>query len=351
MQGPDEPGAALTIRECINQEHDMATVKQADHMTLSEVLQLQRYNGEAAFMRDLEKRSILMRLLPWYPTSDGDLHKGVKATKLPTGAFGAYNKGIPTSSASTTAYEETIKFYELKSDVDVRFFEGRSEEQARRVRAGRDAMYARGFMQGFANEVVNCDGIDAKSVKGLIPRRDVIDSKLVYDAGGTTDGKLGSIIFIRPGEDGVNLRYPTGHGPAFKTTDMGIVPAFELDSDGRITGSFNAYETVFRVFYTIDIPDDDALIRLANIPSDTALTKTIVDQIIDIVNSLDNQGEGYFALAPQKIIGQFWKYLNDKSNIAFSKREVEHMGAPTYIFNTPFFSEEYMLDTESKVTA
>ena len=69
------------------------------------------------------------------------------------------------------------------------------------------------------------------------------------------------------------------------------------------------------------------------------------------MNSLDNQGEGYFALAPQKIIGQFWKYLNDKSNIAFSKREVEHMGAPTYIFNTPFFSEEYMLDTESKVTA
>ena len=329
----------------------MATVKQADHMTLSEVLQLQRYNGEAAFMRDLEKHSILMRILPWYPTSDGDLHKGVKATKLPRGAFGAYNKAIPTSTASTTEYEETIKFYELKSDVDVRFFEGRSEEQARRVRAGRDAMYARGFMQGLADEIVNCDGIDAKSVKGLIPRRGNLEEGLVLDAGGTTDGKLGSIIFIRPGEDGVNLRYPTGHGPSFKITDRGVVPAFELDDEGKIVGSFNAYETVFRVFYTIDIPDDEALIRLANIPSDTALTKTIVEQIIDIVNSFPNQGEGYVAFAPEQIVAQFWKYLNDKSNIAFSKREVEHMGAPTYIFNTPFFAEEYMTATESKVVA
>ena len=320
-------------------------------MTLSEVLQLQRYTNEAAFMKDLEKDSILMRLLGWYPTSHGAVHKGAKATKLPKGAFGAYNKAIPTSSSSTTEYEETIKFYELKSDVDERFFQGMSEEEAKKARAGRDAIYAKGFMQGFANEVVNCYGIDAKSVKGHIHRRNTIDGKYTYDAGGTTDGKLGSIIFIRPAEDGVNLRYPTGAGPNLKIIDKGSIPTLEIDENGDIQGTFNALETIFRVFYTIDIPDDSALIRLANIPTDQALSKAIVEQIIDIVNSLDKQGAGYFALAPQKVIGQFWKYLLDKNNIAFSKQSVEHMGAPTFIFNTPFFTEEYMLDTEKKVTA
>ena len=329
----------------------MATPFNADHMTLSEVLQLQRYNYESAFLRDLEKRSILMRTLPWYPTSDGDLHRGVKATKLPTGAFGAFNAAIPTSSASTTEYEETIKFYELKSDVDVRFFEGRTEEQGRRIRAARDIMYARGFAQGLAHEIVTCDGVDSKSVKGLLPRRNKLVDGLVYDAGGTASGSLGSILFVRPGDDGVNLRYPSAAGPSFKIMDKGQVQAFQTDSTGKIVGSFNALETVFRCFYTIDIPDDDALIRLANIPATTALTKAIVEQIIDIVNEMDNQGEGYIAFAPNAIIAQFWKYLNDKSNIAFSKREVETMGAPTYIFNVPFFAEEYMTATEDQITA
>ena len=174
---------------------------------------------------------------------------------------------------------------------------------------------------------------------------------LVYDAGGTASGSLGSILFVRPGDDGVNLRYPSAAGPSFKIMDKGQVQAFQTDSTGKIVGSFNALETVFRCFYTIDIPDDDALIRLANIPATTALTKAIVEQIIDIVNEMDNQGEGYVAFAPNAIIAQFWKYLNDKSNIAFSKREVETMGAPTYIFNVPFFAEEYMTATEDQITA
>lgn len=326
----------------------MATFLNPEHMTLSEALELQRYDGSTAFVNELEKKSVLTQVMPWYPTSHGDLHKGVKATAIPEGKFGAINKAVPTGIASTKEYTETIKMFELKSDVDTRILEGTSPEKARAIRAGRDKLYTMGFMQSFANNVVTCDGKSDDSVKGLLPRRGKVDGKYTYTLGGASN--VGSILLIRPGEDGVCFRYPSEAGvPNFTMKDMGIVQAFEKDSAGKIVGSFPAYETLLRLFYLIDVVDDEALQRIANVPTAAALTDDNIDSIIDVVNGLPNQGAGYIAFAPKKVIGQFWKYLNRKDNIAFSKNEVEGMGRPTSIFNVPFFEEEFMSANESVV--
>lgn len=330
----------------------MATFISSDHMKLSEALQLQNYKNEASFIKDVEKRSKLMQILPWYPTQDGSiLHKGVKAASLPKGRFGAINRAIPTGQASTRNYEVSCKFYELKSDVDVRIFEGMTEEKARQVRAGRDRLYALGYMQSLANEIITNDGTDPDSMMGILPRRasTAVDPDHVISAGGTSDNKNGSILLIRPGEDGVCLRYPTASGPNMKVLDMGVVTALELDSTGKPLGSFPAYETIWRTYYGIDVNDDDALYRIVNVPTNKALTKTQIDTVIDVVNTLDDGGQGYIALCPKEIIAQFWKYLNDKGNIAFSKREVEGMGQPTYLFNVPLFYEEYMSSNEGVI--
>lgn len=326
----------------------MATFLSAEHMTLSEALQLRGYTGEAAFVRNLEKTSKIMQMLPWYATSTGtDVHKGIKAASLPKGKFGAINKAVPTGIASTQGYEERVKLYELKSDVDARLLEGSSSDEAKRLRAGRDKLYSMGYLQGLAEAIVTNDGSDVDSVKGLLARRAKVDSSTVISAGGNTANKMGSILFIRPGEDGVNLRYPTNAGANMKVMDMGLVTALELSSTGTVVGSFPAFETIWRTYYAIDVPDEKALIRLCNVPTTTALTKTEIDLVIDVVNSLPNDGQGYVAFMPKEIRAQLWKYLNDKGNIAFSKREVEGMGAPEHIFNVPCFSDDFMTATEA----
>lgn len=328
----------------------MATFLSPDHMTLSEALELQVSKDDAAFIREVEKKSALTQIVPWYPTSNGDVHKGVKATALPAGKFGAINAAVPTGTAATKAYEEGVKVFELKSDVDTRITQSRSKEQAARIRSGRDRLYGMGFMQSFADNVVNNAGTDPDSVMGILARRSVIDGKYVINAGGTTTNKVGSILLMRPGEDGFNFRYPDTY-PSFEKQDLGIVQAMAKDSSGNITGTFPAWETLWRLYYCMDCPDDEALIRIVNVPSTTAMTTATRDVLIDTINSLKNQGQGYVAFGPKQIVGSFWKYIADKSNIAFSQREVEHMGRPSFIFNVPFFAEEYFSGTEALITA
>ena len=323
----------------------MATFLSAEHMTLSEALQLQGYTGQASFIKGLEKSSKIMQMLPWFPTSEGtDVHKGVKAASLPKGSFGAINKAVATGQAATVGYEERVKVYELKSEVDTRILEGRSAEEAKRIRAGRDKLYSTGYLQGLANEIVACDGTDPDSVKGLLARRTKVDDKIVFKGSGSAN--VGSILFIRPGEDGVNLRYPTNAGANMSIQDMGIIQALAYGANGTVTGTYPAYQTIWRTYYAIDNPDDMALIRLCNLPTKTAIQKSDIELMIDIVNSLPNEGQGYVAFMPKEIKAQLWKYLNDKTNIAFTKKEVEGMGAPEHIFNVPCFSDDYMTANE-----
>ena len=101
----------------------MATFLSSDHMTLSQALEYQRYDGTLSFVRELEKRSRLMQMIPWYPSSDGAVHKGARATSLPEGKFGAINKAVPTGYGATTEYTESIGVYELASFVDERILD------------------------------------------------------------------------------------------------------------------------------------------------------------------------------------------------------------------------------------
>ena len=324
----------------------MPTFINPDHLTLSQALELQQYDSAAKFVKSVEKKSTLAQLLPWLPTSHGDLHKGVKAASLPNGSFGAINKAIAGGNASTLAYEETVKVFELKNVIDRRLLDGRKAEDAAKIREARDRLFGMGFMQSFAKELVTNDGTSADAVKGLLPRRNALGDYCI-SAGGTStnNGHLGDILFIRPGEDGICLRYPGNAGkPNFRQEDLGLINELQLSSTGTVLGSYPAYETIWQLYYLMDIFDDKSVIRLCNIPTNTAMTSAMVNNVIDISATLPENGEGYFAIAPKKVIAQFQKYCLDKNNIAFSYQEVQGMGRPMHIFNIPLFPEEYMPD-------
>lgn len=330
----------------------MPTFINPDHMTLSQSLELRQYDSAAKFTKAVEKKSVLTQLMPWFATSHGDLHKGVKATSLPDGNFGAINRAVLGGNASTKSYEETIKEFELKNDVDMRILESLSTEDAAKVRAARDRLFSMGFMQSFANKVVTCAGTGINEIMGLLPRRPKLDETngLCYGAGGT-GATNGSILFIRPGEDGVCFRYPSNSGkPNFNQQDMGIVQIPTFDSSNAFIGMYPAYETMWKLFYLLDIFDESSVVRIANIPTNAAMAATQINKIIDAVSTLPDNGQGYFAIAPREVIAQFQKYCLDKNNATFSYQEIQGMGRPMHIFDIPLFKEPYMPANETALT-
>ena len=319
----------------------MATFLSPDHMTLAQALEYLRYDGSLSFFRKLEKRSWPRQMMPWFPTSDGAVHKGVRATALPEGKFGVINKAVPTGYGASTEYTESVGVYELASFVDTRILQGRSQEEADRIRAARDEYQLRGFLQGLAKNIITAPK-STDGVTGLLARRGKVDGEHTISMG-ATGADVGSILFVRFGDDGVSCRYPSASSPNVVLEDLGQQPGIDTNDDGTFAGTFPSLATLIRVFYAVDVADDDALVRVVNVPTKTALSAAQVGQLVDIINvNLDDMGAGYVAFAPKQIISQFQKYLLDKNNINFSRRQIEGMGAPTELLGVPFFYEEFM---------
>lgn len=318
----------------------------SQNMKLSEVQMLAGNKASANFLELVEKKSKLMQVLNWYPTSHGDVHKGVKVSELPEGGFVGYNMGVPTSHASTMDYSATTHFYELMSKVDERFFDGLNTEQADNLRHNKDMLYTQGYMQGLAKEIIRGTGSTLDSERGLLERRNKIGDYCI-DMGGTS-GKLGSILIIRPAEDGVCLRYPNNANKGF-TIESDDEPHWVKAEVGD--GEFKAYTTLYRTNYLIDVASDKALVRLANIPATTAFDQAMMDKVADALDALAENDEGYVAFAPKQIITQLKKYERDKSNVYFSREQFEQLGTPMHIYGIPIFPEAHMTINESKVTA
>lgn len=333
----------------------MATFLDPDAMTMSEAYQITAGDDDAGFFSFLkreEKKSVILDLLPWYETSTGgELHQGTRAISAPKGDFRAINGPIASGHSASESYEERIKSYELKSEVDIDLIDiYGTPEQRRKIRDRNDKLNLIGFTMGLAEAIALNPGTDPKSCKGLLPRRASLDSKYVIDAGGK-DGALGSILLMRPAEDGVNLRYNSGMGKdaILSLQDLGKHPVPSYDTNGNNLGNHYAYVSLLRANYGIDIADNDALIRICNIPTDKALTEDILDIVIDIVSGLPQQGQGYIALMPAKIRAQYWKFLKNKNNVYYTSREIEGMGSPLHLLNVPLFDEGYMSANEEKV--
>ena len=325
----------------------MANFLSPDFMTLSESLEITQHNDLASFLKPLEKKSNFMKMCPWYPSSDGSLHKGSRVTLLPEGKNGHINGPIASGKMGGMAYQETVKMFELESTVDSRLFEHKTAEEAEKLRMTKDQGDLKGYMQSFAKNVLLSDGKAADDPIGFINRRKKL-SDYCKDMGGVTSGKLGSLFFIRFGEDGVNLRYPSNAGNGFTRDDKGelLTPIVEAGTPGWMY----AFHSLYRTFYMPDLADDKAFIRAANIPTDAKMTDVIMDKLIEIVNeTLEDDGEGYICLGPPNLVSQFQKYLKDKNNINFSQKEIEGMGKPTFLLNVPFFKENYLLTNETKI--
>lgn len=325
-----------------------------DHMTLSQALELQQYDSAAKFMASLEKKSTLTQLIPWYPTSHGLLHKGVKATSLPEGDFVSFNQGTPGGNASTESYEVSVKSFELSNTIDKRFFRNMDATGAAKMREARDRMFALGFMQSFSKHVINNDGTRPDACKGLLARRDVLDNILTIDMGGTaTDsGTMTSMLLIKPGDDGICFRYPSAAGvPNFSQEDVGEIQIINTDPNtGKFISSYTALKTVWQLSYLIDIFDENSLIRLVNIPSQTAMSSSMVNKFIDVFANL-KEPERYFGLASPQCIAQFQKYCLDKNNINFTYESVQGLGSPVSILGTKVFRDDYLVNNETRFTS
>jgi len=315
----------------------MSVIVSSQMMNIVEAHKREGYTDSISFLLELAMCNDLLQFAPWYPSSDGNFHKSIKAVRLGKGAFTKINGSIPTISSTSDTVTEPVTFYQADSLVDDSLLKGVKDKAA--VRDSEDVANTQGFLNDWLYQVLyNTDITDG--IKGLAARRAAIDSKYTWSGGGDT-GNQSSLYLMEFGKTGFNFRYPSGARPGISMDDRGM--HYVESPDGN--GSMWAWLRHFELIAGMEIKDERALQRLANI-SVTADTITH-GKWIKMKNQLPNRGKDAVGFCNRTIHAIIETAAYDKSNGAFSIQDIEGFGPVTRFVGIPVMMMESILDTES----
>lgn len=311
----------------------MATILSTSHLNLAEAQKRALYDGSRNILAELEQTHELLKVAPWYPSSNGSIHKYVKAKKLGKGGFVDVNGPIPTLSSQADVEIMQICDYEGLSKVDEKLL--LNAEDPASVRNSEDLMNAEGMMTDWESKLVYGDG----EFKGLAQLRPAVEAKRVWDCGGT-GANCTSAWLVEWGEHGVNLRYPNAAQPGFINEDRGRA----LTSAPAGNGDMFAWLRYFAIRAGLHVYNEKCLLRQASItsakPFDTAMA-------IEMKNTLPHKGKFATWLVNSTVMSQMENALFQKANVAYSRREIEGFGPVLECFGIPVICVDAITDTEA----
>lgn len=315
----------------------MSVIVSTQMMNIVEAHKREGFTTKLEFLLELAKRNDLLQFAPWYTSSDGAFHKSLKAVRLGKGKFTKINGPVPTISSSSDTVTDPITYYQADSIVDDTLL--KTAKDRTKVRDSEDVANTQGFLNDWLYQLIyNTDATDG--LLGFAPRRPSIDNKYTWSAGGTT-GNQSSMYLMEFGQQGFNFRYPEGARPGISTDDRGRVRVSTPDG----TGSMWAWIRHFEMIAGIEIKDERALQRLANVLV-TSTTITAAN-FIKMKNQLPNRGKDAVAFCNRTIHSIIENSAYEKSNMAYSIRDVEGFGPVTRFVGIPVMMMESILDTES----
>lgn len=320
----------------------MATIISDSHLNLAEAQKREHYDGSAAIIAELEKTCDLLKVAPWFIASNGTYHTYVKAKKLGGGSFVQANGGIPTLSSQTDVEVLQICDFEAISKIDEKTIN--TAKYPEKVRDSEDLLNAQGFLQSWTEKLMYGDGVNPDAFKGLAQLRPNLEENRVFDAGGT-ESACTSAWLIEFGEHAMNFRYPDASHPGLTNEDRGLTAG--VAEDGNTIYTWNR---LFSMKAGVQIFDERAVLRMANIKADGSKPFDI-SIAIQMKNALPHRGAGAAWFVNRTVMSQIEKQLYDKSNISYSRREVEGFGPIAYVLGIPVLLWDDILDTETALTA
>lgn len=317
----------------------MATILSNSHLNLAEAQKRALYDGSRGILAELEETNEILKVAPWYPSSNGSIHKYVKAKALGKGGLVDVNGAIPTLSSQADVEIMQILDYEGLSKIDEKLLSDSENPEA--VRNSEDLMNAEGFMNEYMSMVIYGKG----DFKGFANLRPALETKRVWSAGGS-GSDVTSAWLVEWGEHGVNFRYPNAATPGFINEDRGRQLVKSADNAGEMF----AWLRFFAIKSGLHIYNEKCLLRMANI--ETSGSSNLFDSkiAVEMKNTLPHKGKYATWLVNSTVMTQIENSLLDKANIAFSRREVEGFGPVTYCVGIPVLCMDAILDTESALS-
>lgn len=322
----------------------MSTLTTYANMTLAEAMKRAGYDNAANVIGELMKQHDFMAACPWMPASDGIFHKYLQATRLGAGSFGTVNAPVGKISSTTDEAIEPIKLYEGDSVIDERILT--TAKDRTKTRDSEDALNLEGFMQGWEDQLLNCnDTTTPTGFRGLAQRRASLNTYCVSNAG-STSGALTSVWLFEFGPTGFNLRYSESGMPGISDEDRGRVYAPAPIG----SGNFWAWIRHYQILAAMELRDQRAMLRLGNIESAGSSNTFSATTFIKLKNILPKAGRNAVAFSNRTIKGQIEAAAYDKSNAAYTMADIIGFGPVPAVAGVPVLLWESIGNVETTLT-
>ena len=313
------------------------------NMTLAEAHKREGYDGMYEVLGELQTAHDFMDEIPFYPANNGDYHKYLQGKRLGKGGFSKANAPVPTISSSADELSEPVKLYEGDSKIDNRVLAGVKDKRA--TRDSEDAMNLEGMIGDWIYNVFYSNSGDA--FKGLAARRATLGDYCINVGGSGSD--LSSMWVFEFGPAGFHMRYNSNGVPGIVNKDMGLRNTKAPTGDGEMWAWIRHYE----IWAAIILRNERAMIRLPNIETTGETNNLISDpaKVILAKNKLQSFGRNAISFVNRTLKAQIDTAAFNKTNAAFSVRDIKEFGPMTSIASLPVRCIEQILDTESAIAS
>lgn len=314
-------------------------------MNIAEANKRAGYDELAAVLGEIAQNNPFFNLCPFLPSSHGLENQAFQAKRLGSGTWSKANGPLQSISSEGEIIKEPVKMYEGDSQVDSRILVG--AEDPYKVRDSEDALNMEGLMQALTYDLFYASQITyPDSIKSFSARRASLGT-YCKGAGGS-GGDTTSLWTFEFSPRTAYMIYPKGGSPGIVNKDMGLerVPT-PTDS----TKQMRAWVRHYEFWGGFVLRNERAMIRYANI--ETTGSSNIfspTDYIKNVQAQLPSMGKGAVAFANRTLFGQITADAYNKSNAAYSIRDIEGFGPVAYVANVPLQMLEALLDTESVVS-
>ncbi|MDR0637370.1 MAG: hypothetical protein LBG27_00430 [Spirochaetaceae bacterium] len=332
----------------------MAILNQNKPFTLAEANRMSGNAETANLLAELQQKNDFLDEVPWFPTTHGSYTKEIRAKELDGGEFTEANAGIPLIGGATDVITMAVKMYEAESRCDDRILQTADDPyQAREIY---DKIKLEGFMQDFNRRLLYPKTAgDDKAIPTLTERKAAISEDVsdpacnfVFDAGGAGTGLTSAWLF-EFGRSGFHMIYNKAGSPGIKNEDKGLERVPAEDGSGYLYAWIRHYQIIANMVAT----SPRHFMRMANIdPSPGAKAgegRFDPDILIEgMIPYLDDPRSAVLFVT-RGVWGQINKSLYDKSNISYSRREVEGYGPVPEIMGIPIRPWDAISQNESQV--
>jgi hypothetical protein len=294
--------------------------------TLPEVLRSRAPNGQHMAAVDVLSGSYpFIEEMYFTEANDTTSHEFLRTSSEPTGTLVRLNEGAPFSSATTVPVKEQMARLEANAQIDERILVKAPDPV--RYRREREAMHFRGLIKKYHDVIFNGDsGEDTKTINGLYTRYNEVETDVVASNGSATGATNSSIWLIKHGPEGFFGFYPKGSSAGIKEEDWGRETAYD-DNDYP----YKVLRTHWSWEFGIGVADPRSVKRLCNIAAsgnhsffeDGTTVQKGERNLIDLIEALpEGNIDNAVLYCGPKMMAQFRKRLNDKSNLFFTVETV-----------------------------